>query len=92
MRRAVRVGQKQRRLGQLELDQGFLNRYSEIVIELMGSEYGQLHEQRDTIDKWLSSEEENFGRTLEQGSRLLDDLIRAKEKEPLRGGAPSVRG
>jgi alanyl-tRNA synthetase len=59
----------------LELDPGFLLRYAERVTELMGAEYGELGEQRDTISKWLSSEEEGFGRTLAQGSRLLDDLI-----------------
>jgi alanyl-tRNA synthetase len=82
MRRAILVGR------QLELDRGFLNRYSKIVIELMGSEYGQLHEHRGTIDKWLSSEEENFGRTLEQGSRLLDELIAHAQE----AGAEGISG
>ena len=41
----------------------------------MGSEYGELHEQRDSIQKWLESEEESFGRTLEQGLKRLDELI-----------------
>ncbi len=69
MRRAILEGRK------LELGGDFLNRYSDVVTELMGAEYGQLHEHRDTVKKWLTSEEENFGRTLEQGSRLLDELI-----------------
>jgi alanyl-tRNA synthetase len=82
MRRAILEGR------QLELESGFLGRYSEIVTELMGSEYGQLAERRDEVDRWLSSEEENFGRTLEQGSRLLDELIaRAKE-----AGAEGISG
>ena len=64
----------------LELDPGFLGRYAERVTELMGSEYPELHEQRESVRKWLGSEEEGFGRTLEQGSRMLDELIaRAKE-------------
>jgi alanyl-tRNA synthetase len=46
----------------------------------MGSEYRALQEHADSVRKWLESEEESFGRTLEQGSRLLDELIvRAKE-------------
>jgi alanyl-tRNA synthetase len=46
----------------------------------MGSAYPEIHEQRESIDRWLEGEEENFGRTIEQGTRLLDDLIaRARE-------------
>ena len=30
----------------------------DLVIELMGSEYVELHEQRESIQKWLGSEEE----------------------------------
>jgi alanyl-tRNA synthetase len=74
MRRAIREGRA------LELEGGFLDRYAAIVTELMRSEYPQLGEQRDNVRKWLDSEEESFGRTLEQGSKLLDELIaRAKE-------------
>jgi alanyl-tRNA synthetase len=70
MRRAILQGRHT-----LELDPGFLTRYAGVVTEVMGSEYPELHEQRDPIVKWLNSEEESFGRTLEQGSKLLDDLI-----------------
>ena len=41
----------------------------------MGSEYPELHEQQDLVRRWLGSEEENFGRTLEQGLARLDELI-----------------
>ena len=41
----------------------------------MGSAYPELHEQRETIEMWLRNEEEAFNRTLEQGMRLLDDVI-----------------
>ncbi len=64
----------------LQLEPGFLARYSALVVELMGSAYPELGAQRDTVRKWLDGEEESFGRTLEQGSKLLDDLIaHAKE-------------
>ncbi len=59
----------------LELEPGFLRRYSEVVNELMGSAYPELHAQRDMVQKWLDSEEESFGRTLAQGSKMLDQLI-----------------
>jgi alanyl-tRNA synthetase len=74
MRRAILQG---RGLG---MDGGFLVRYAGVVRELMGGAYPELHEQRAAIEKWLAAEEESFGRTLEQGTRLLDDLIaRASE-------------
>jgi alanyl-tRNA synthetase len=75
MRRAILQGRQT-----LQLEPGFLRRYQDVVTELMGHEYPQLFEQRDAVGKWLASEEEGFGRTLEQGSRLLDQLIaRAQE-------------
>ncbi|HKH16530.1 MAG TPA: alanine--tRNA ligase [Solirubrobacteraceae bacterium] len=74
MRRAVVQG---RRIG---IEPGFLPRFAGLVRELMGSAYPELHEQRDTIEMWLRTEEEAFNRTLEQGMRLLDDVIaRARE-------------
>src|SRR5579884_4056034 len=70
MRRAIQQG---RAIG---LEPGFLGRYADLVTELMGSEYGELHEQRESIQKWLKSEEEGFSRTLEQGTRMLEELLR----------------
>jgi len=70
MRRAILQGRQT-----LHLDPGFLLRYADVVTAVMGAEYHQLSEQRDSVGKWLRSEEESFGRTLEQGSRLLDELI-----------------
>ncbi len=69
MRRAIQQGRS------LELDPGFLRVYADRVTEIMGSEYAELHQQRDSIQKWLESEEEGFGRTLEQGLKRLDELI-----------------
>ena len=69
MRRAIQRGRS------LGLETGFLGRYAELVTELMGSEYGELHEQRETVQHWVSSEEESFSRTLEQGNRLLAELL-----------------
>jgi alanyl-tRNA synthetase len=75
MRRAVVQG---RRIG---IEPGFLPRFAGVVRELMGSAYPELVEQRETIDMWLGTEEEAFNRTLEQGMRLLDDVIaRARDR------------
>jgi alanyl-tRNA synthetase len=82
MRRAIQQGRT------LELEPGFLNRYSDRVTELMGGEYRELGEHRELVRKWLDAEEEGFGRTLEQGLRRLDELIeRARES-----GAEGIAG
>jgi alanyl-tRNA synthetase len=69
MRRAIQQG---RTLG---MKGGFLLRYAEVVRELMGAAYPELNGQHAAIKKWLAAEEESFGRTLEQGTRLLEELI-----------------
>ncbi len=75
MRRAIQQGRS------LGLEQGFLPLYAERVTELMGGAYPELHRERDAIRKWLENEEVSFGRTLDQGLRLLEDLIqRARER------------
>ncbi len=80
MRRAILQGRKT-----LALDPGFLQRYQSVVTEIMGHEYGQLVEHGDSISKWLSSEEEGFGRTLDEGTKLLDDLIERARNSRRRG-------
>ncbi|HEY5189661.1 MAG TPA: alanine--tRNA ligase [Solirubrobacteraceae bacterium] len=82
IRRAIQHG---RGLG---LDPGFLALYADRVAELMGSEYGELHAQADLIRRWLASEEESFGRTLELGLKRVDELIeRARDS-----GAEGIAG
>jgi len=82
MRRAILQGRQT-----LGLEPGFLEPYADLVTELMGGEYGQLVEQRESVHRWLRSEEEGFGHTLEQGSRLLDELIE-RAKAGGRRGSP----
>ena len=73
-RRAILQGRR------LEMAPGFLLRYAAVVRELMADAYPELVEQRDPIERWLAAEEDAFGRTLEQGTRRLDELIaRARE-------------
>ncbi len=73
MRRAI---QQAHRAG---IAQGFLPRYVDVVVDTMGRGYPELVGGRETILKWVRAEEEGFGRTLEQGTRLLDDLLAAGE-------------
>jgi alanyl-tRNA synthetase len=73
MRRAIQHGHR------IGIEPGFLPKYVDVVIETMGGEYTELVEQRDTILKWVRAEEEGFGRTLETGLGLLDNLLAAGE-------------
>jgi alanyl-tRNA synthetase len=79
MRRAIQQGRS------LGMEPGFLVQFAERVEELMGGAYPELAEQRDAIRKWLASEEESFSRTLDQGSRLLSELIERARAEGREG-------
>jgi alanyl-tRNA synthetase len=81
MRRAVQQGQR------IGIEGVFLPRFAEQVIELMGGAYPDLVSGRESILKWVTAEEEGFRRTLEQGTKLLDDLLSAGEV----GGADAFR-
>ena len=74
MRRAIQQGRA------LELEPGFLTRYSERVREVMGAAYPELAEHAEATDMWLAAEEEGFGRTLAQGmATLREHISRARE-------------
>jgi alanyl-tRNA synthetase len=79
MRRAIQHGRA------LDMPPGFLTRYAEAITELMGGAYPELVEQREAIHKWLAAEEEGFGRTLAQGTKLLEDLIEKAREEGQEG-------
>jgi alanyl-tRNA synthetase len=75
MRRALLQG---RRIG---IQDAFLVRFAKVVRELMAGAYPELRAEAETIDMWLAREEQQFGQTLEQGTRILDEHIaRAKEE------------
>ncbi|MGZ4267888.1 MAG: alanine--tRNA ligase [Solirubrobacteraceae bacterium] len=73
MRRAMQQGHR------AGIEQGFLPRYVDVVLDTMGRAYPELKAQHETIVKWVRAEEEGFGRTLEAGTKLLDDLLAAGE-------------
>ncbi len=90
MRRAIQQGRA------LDLEPGFLVRYSERVRETMGVGYPELSEHEDVTDMWLAAEEEGFGRTLAQGmATLREHIARAREQGaaaiPARGGLSPPR-
>jgi alanyl-tRNA synthetase len=74
MRRAIQQGNR------IGMQPGFLPKFAERVIEIMGRAYPELERERDPIMRWVRAEEESFGRTLAQGTKLLEEVIgRARE-------------
>src|SRR5581483_4846012 len=69
LRRAVRHGKL------LGLDQPFLSQAADVVINLLGDYYTELHTQRARIVEVLSLEEKKFGLTLNTGLLLLNELL-----------------
>ena len=75
MRRAIVQG---RRIG---IEPGFLPAFAQAVRETLGAAYPELREHAGTVDMWLSREEDAFGRTIEQGTRLLAEHVeRARDR------------
>jgi alanyl-tRNA synthetase len=69
MRRAIAQGHR------LGFQGEFLPRYVDVVTETMGKAYPELYREHDTILRWVRAEEQGFGRTLETGLSMLDDLL-----------------
>jgi len=75
MRRAIQQGRS------IGMEPGFLPKFTDRVIEIMGAGYPELHRERAAISRWAEAEETGFGRTLEQGLKILEDVIeRARER------------
>ncbi len=69
MRRAIQQGRV------LGLESPWLARFAERTIEMMADAYPELASERDTIMRWVGDEETAFGRTLDRGTQLLEQLI-----------------
>ncbi len=67
MRRAIRHGHR------LGIQQPFLHRVTERVVEMMGEQYPELRERKDTILTVAHSEEERFRQTIERGLSLIEE-------------------
>jgi alanyl-tRNA synthetase len=79
LRRAVKHGKA------LNLQGAFLHKLSGRVIEVMKPFYPELEHNRDFISKVIALEEERFNRTLANGLKIFDDLLRdAIEKKQAR--------
>jgi alanyl-tRNA synthetase len=78
LRRIIRRALRHARL--LGIEGPFLHRLIDPVVDVMGVIYPQLLRERERSLKLLLFEEERFSRTLEQGMRILDDIIDSVKK------------
>ena len=77
LRRAVRYGYTF-----LGFNEPFMFELLDVLIDVLGSAYPELENQKKLIEKVILEEETSFLRTLETGIRLLDKIIKnANEKE-----------
>ncbi len=70
MRRAIQQGRS------IGLEAPFMERFADRALEGLAPAYPELAAERDTVMRWVSDEEESFGRTLERGTQMLADLVR----------------
>jgi alanyl-tRNA synthetase len=68
IRRAVQQGDR------VGLKAPYLAQLSDVVIEQMKDGYPELEEHRNEIHRILTAEEERFGKTLERGLRLFEEI------------------
>ncbi len=72
MRRAIRYGKTV-----LGFEEPFLHLVAPIIIEQMGGFYSELKERRELILNAIQDEEKRFRRTLDNGIRLLNQMLEA---------------
>jgi alanyl-tRNA synthetase len=70
LRRAIHRGRS------LGLEAPFMERFTGRALDILGPAYPELEAERDTVTRWVSDEEESFGRTLDRGMQMVRDLIR----------------
>ncbi|MGK2966849.1 MAG: alanine--tRNA ligase, partial [Tepidiformaceae bacterium] len=69
MRRAIQQGRV------LGFEGDWLTDFTDRTVEMMGDAHPQLKSEKERIDRWVRAEEESFGRTLDRGTALLDQLV-----------------
>ncbi len=69
IRRAIRHGNK------LGFTEPFFYKLVNALVEIMGEAYPELSKAKEHVEKVLLTEEQRFAETLEQGLKVLDDII-----------------
>src|SRR6476619_3548392 len=86
MRRIVRRAVQQ--AARVGLEPPYHAQLSDVVIEQMKDGYPELEEHREEIHRILTAEEERFGKTLERGLRLFEEVT---EKDEVISGEDAFR-
>lgn len=73
LRRVLRRAIRHARL--LGVEDAFMNRVIDRVVDLMGEAYPEIVEHHDLVRRIVDSEEQRFGQTLRQGLVFLEDAI-----------------
>jgi alanyl-tRNA synthetase len=68
MRRAIQQG---RAIG---IESPFFQKFAERALDLLVESFPDFESERATVLRWVAHEEESFGRTLDRGTELLEDL------------------
>ncbi len=79
IRRAIRHGHK------LEAKENFFHKLVKSLVEQMGEAYPELAQQQAIIEKLLRIEEEQFGRTLDRGMILLEEMLTNLDGDTISG-------
>ena len=79
IRRAIRHGNK------LGFKKPFFYQLAEVLEKEMGNAYPELTKTKSNIERVLLSEEERFAETLEQGLKILDELITNTKSNEIQG-------
>ena len=69
LRRAVRYGRQK-----LGAPEGFFAALAPTVVELLGDAFPELRENPDRVQAVIADEEESFGKTLDRGIRMFEDI------------------
>jgi len=79
LRRAARHGKL------LNINRTFLSELCDTVINENKGAYPELVEKKDFIKKVISVEEENFGKTIDQGLKILEDITKDASNKTISG-------
>ncbi len=75
LRRAVRYGRS------LGMSQPFIAQIVPTLIDLMGDDYPELQQSKNRIEEIVTTEEENFIRTLRRGGNILNQIVEKAQKD-----------
>jgi alanyl-tRNA synthetase len=69
MRRAIQQGRS------IGIESPFFRKFAETALDLLEESFPDFADERDNVVRWVEHEEESFGRTLDRGTELLEDLV-----------------